>query len=181
MATTEYNETEKLSLDPDKMTDEELLQTSLDVLTKNIAPTLPDYSIVLIYSQWLEVHAQNPTPLTAHWVNTTQQWVQALRSHGCTSAEIIFGLNGWKEVAARYPPKHARSRSLPTTQEVLIWYGNEITQGYPPAGKFEHGWQVEYGRAPENFMAPPPRGYVCNRCGVPGMFTLASLLSGCLR
>lgn len=177
MARTEYDETEKLSLDPDNMTDEELLQTSLSVLTKNIAPTLPDYSIVLIYSQWLDVHRQNPTPLTAHWPNTTQQWVHALRSRGCTSAEIIFGLDGWKEVASRYPPKHARSRALPTTEDILMWYANDSVQGYPLAGQAGHGWHTGYGRAPDNFTGPPPEGYVCNRCGVPGMFTLSPLLT----
>lgn len=169
MDSSKDTETEKLSLDPDNMTNEELLQISLTVLTKNVAPSLPDYSVVLLYAQWLNVHCQNPTSLTQYWTTTTMHWVHALRSRGCSPSDIIHGLDVWKHLMAEIGSAYSTSRSLPTDKEVTMLYDIQSVESLQSTGQAEY-----YGQrnGVTDYMAPPPGSYICNRCGIPGMFSL---------
>jgi hypothetical protein len=166
MASSEYDKMEKLSLDPDNMTNEELLQTSLEVLTKNVAPTLPGFSMVLIYCQWLDVHREHPSPLTQHWKITVQQWVQVLRSRGCSPSDIMLGLDEWNEITGDFYQKYSGPRPLPTDEDILRLCGTQSMQSYQPTGRVDH---TGYGKGHDDFTGPPPGSYICIRCGVPGM------------
>ena len=170
MASSGYSEIEKLSLRPDNMTVEELLQISLSVLTRNVAPTLPSGSIIFVYAQWLDIHRQNPSILTQHWVNTAQQWVHALRALGCSPHEIILGLDEWKMITGNFPLAGSGSRSLPSSYEIIMWYGNYAVKGY-------HSEHIGYENTFGDFTRPPPAYYVCNRCGISGTFILVFLRS----
>ena len=174
MSSSNNSEIEKLSLRPDNMVEDELVQITLTVLTKNIAPTLPEGCAIFVYAQWLDVHRQSPSALTQDWVSTSQQWVHALRSLGFSPTEIILGLDEWKMVTGNFPLPGSGSRSLPSSYEIIMWYGNHAIESYPLAGNSDH---LGYCKAYECLFGPPPAGYACTRCGVSGMCILVSLPS----
>jgi hypothetical protein len=174
MDTISYDEIamDRHSVKPDNMTDDELLEISLSTLTKNLAPTLRRERIVRVYARWLDLHCVFNTPMTYHWSNTVQQWVHALRHLGFTASDISYGI-GLRMIMARRVGFTA-SRAPPCSREVKMFYASETVQSYHPGSRVEFGGH-EY--ALDHFAVPPPPAYVCNRCGVPGMFTLPIFLT----
>jgi hypothetical protein len=164
---------DKLLSDPDSLTTEDFLQLTLSTLSKNLSPLLSDRWVILTYIRWLDTHCQNHSRVTEHWMNTTQQWIHALRARGFRRSELTGAIESWKE-AHSYTSDSARisggSLHLPTKEDIVRVFEIQKADGRPK------DLNDRYGKTVDDFQKPPPENYICNRCGQKGAVTYANCL-----
>jgi hypothetical protein len=167
MGSSSHIHVDKLLSDPDSLTTEDFLKLTLSTLSKNLSHLLSDRWVILTYIRWLDTHRQNPSRVTEHWMNTSQQWVQALHARGFRQSELIGAIESWKEEHS-YTKDSARmsdSRRLPTKEDIVRLFEIQKADGRPT------DMNDRYGKTVGDFQKPPPGNYVCNRCGKKGTFT----------
>lgn len=160
------------TVDSATVTDQELLQTSLSDLSKKLSSDIPSRLQLSIYLRWLELHRQNETRLTEHWVNTLLHWAQSLRSRGFREDELIREVNMWKD---RHEKENGAFRSKtnrypPGTREISNAYREKSkAQHWNPREQDTRRIETYDDRDPAaKFLGKPPPNYICNRCGQTG-------------
>ena len=166
---------------PDSVPDSTLLNISLSTFSRNCKG--PSRTTMSNFLRWLETHRQHPSKLTPVWSDTILQWSQALRTLGFRESEIVSEVNKWKEVNGpfkssnkrytRYPPMPADiKRAFRDIQASPSKVRDRMGDSYRRLESMKEE-MYDYSRPseinhPSNFEGPPPKNYICNRCGKKG-------------
>ncbi|TVY42128.1 putative RING finger protein [Lachnellula occidentalis] len=185
-------------LDPSSLTDEELLKMPLKHIAKNISLTTSSRITMSAYLRWLEIHRCSSSKLSEHWSNTLMHWVQSLRSRGFLEHELISEVNAWKEengpfrsVEKRHLPNAKNIMKVfgdgtepPFPLDERRYLGREPRERPWDERREESsrtedqyrlkkeaksaGYLSRWDDSRDQYQAPPPKGYICNRCGGKG-------------
>lgn len=184
MGSPTFSYREKTIEEPDRVSNSQLLQTSLHNLTHILPRTTSTRATFSIYLRWLEVHRKHPSRLSEHWENTVMHWAQSLKQRGFHKSEVIDELQRWKESQStsiykdsngRFPPK---SRDITAAfEDIKPSYYREERRSRDTGDSWrpsdERGSSVASAwpsrkHPPADFSGPPPKNYICNRCSEPG-------------
>jgi hypothetical protein len=182
--------------DVDSIRDQDLLNTSLSQLSKNLPQSVGKRQTMSLYLRWLEIHRQNPSKSTEHWVNTLLHWAQALRSRGFKESNLVSEVSKWKE--ENVPFAGSNKRQPPSKEDIAKAYvDGSDGRSYEERDRSDRSWESERERSdswrpydstleerirdhskcvykgkkkvhPDVYDQPPPGNYICNRCGKRG-------------
>ncbi|KAH8597095.1 hypothetical protein B0O99DRAFT_483061, partial [Bisporella sp. PMI_857] len=86
-----------LSHEPDMLTDADLLNIPLSMLSKNLDARLSHKAAVFVYLRWLEVQRVSQPNFTDQWDNTVLKWCQALRNRGLDEKALAEEVTTWSK------------------------------------------------------------------------------------
>jgi hypothetical protein len=165
--------------EPDSVKNTQLLETSLNTLSKTLPRTTSSRATMSIYLRWLEAHRQRPTKFSEDWENCIMHWAQSLKSRGFTKEEVISELRKWRTSQNRLDSEIAR---VPATSRDIADAFDDVNSRSREGRCSKNGdsWRPNYEldaaialpprkkNSGDNYHGPPPRNYVCNRCSIPG-------------
>jgi hypothetical protein len=88
---------------PSKLSDRELLNVPLRILSRGISITTSLSTTAKVYLRWIEAHRVANSKFTEHWDNTILHWAQSLRARGFKSQGIINEILIWKKEVGPLP------------------------------------------------------------------------------
>lgn len=179
-----FSHREKTIEEPDRVSNSQLLQTSLHNIAQTLPRTTSARATFSIYLRWLEVHRKHPSKLSEHWDNTVLHWAQSLKQRGFNKSDVVNELQRWTESQPSSIYKDSNGRFPPKSRDIAAAFENIKPSHYRQERSSRDtgdSWRPSDGRGPStssvwgsrknpsaDFSGPPPKNYICNRCSKPG-------------